>query len=183
MKQPVKGGKPIKRRKKIVKKRKIRHEEYGTSKLEVFFAESFLNPLGLTYVYEYNAKEIGRFYDFAVIPDDETLIMEERNGIMSVNDKTRVLYPLFLIEVDGSFFHSDPRVVDVKHLSPMQKRNKRVDELKDRWCGEHHIPLLRVWEYDIRNNPEDVRRNLAEYAVKYAKKFIKRKPARNKKEN
>lgn len=182
MKQPVKGGKPIKRRKKTVKKTKIRHCDYGTSKLEVFFAENFLNPLGLTYVYEYNVKEIGRFYDFAVIPDDETLIMEERNGIMSVNDNTRVLDPLFLIEVDGSFFHSDPRVVDIKNLSPMQKRNKRVDEAKNKWCGEHHIPLLRVWEYDIHNNPENVRRNLAEYAVKYAKKYIKRQPVRKKKQ-
>lgn len=175
MKQPVKGGNPIKRRKKTVKKTKIQHSEYGTSKLEVFFAENFLNKLGLTYVYEFEAREIKRFYDFAIIPDDKTLLTEERNGIISVNDKRRVLNPLFIVEVDGSYHHSDPRVVDVANLNPMQKRNKRVDEFKNKWCSDHHIPLLRVWEYDIRNNPSFVMEKLLEYAEKYAKKYVKLK--------
>ena len=183
MKQPVRGGKPVKRKKKVAKPRNKAHKEYGTSKLEVFFAENYLNKLGLTYVYEFEVKEIGRFYDFAIIADDSTLLKEERNGIMSVNDKTRVLDPLFMIEIDGSFFHSDPRVVDTKNLSPMQKRNIRVDGLKNRWCGEHHIPLLRVWEYDIYNDPELVRKKLAEFAVKYAKKYIKAKRQPKKKKS
>ena len=173
MKQPVKGGIKIKRRKKTEKIKKKQQREYGTSKLEVYFAENFLNKLGLTYVYEFEVKEIKRFYDFAIVPDDKTLMTEERNGIISVNDKRRVLNPLFILEIDGSYHHSDPRVVDVNNLNPMQKRNKRVDEAKNKWCLDHHIPLLRIWEYDIRNNPTSVMKMLTEFAEKYAKKYLK----------
>lgn len=38
----------------------------------------------------------------------------------------------------------------------MQKHNKFVDKLKDEWCEKHRIPLLRIWEDDIRNNPKSV---------------------------
>lgn len=181
MKQPVKNGKPILRKKKNTTLKKKSHKDYGTSKLEVFFAENFLNKLGLTYVYQYEAKEICRFYDFAIVADDSTLLTEVRNGVVSVNDKRRSVLPLFIIEIDGSYHHSDPRVVDVNSLNPMQKRNRRVDEIKNKWCYEHHIPLLRIWEYDIHNNPELVRKQLSEFAVKYSKKYIKFKKKPKKK--
>ena len=38
----------------------------------------------------------------------------------------------------------------------MQKRNKRVDEYKDKWALMHGIPLMRIWEKDIRENPKMV---------------------------
>ena len=38
----------------------------------------------------------------------------------------------------------------------MQKRNKRVDEYKDKWALMHGIPLIRIWEKDIRENPKMV---------------------------
>ena len=46
--------------------------------------------------------------------------------------------------------------MDETKLNAMQKHNKFVDFVKDKWCGLHGIPLLRIWEYDIRNNPEKV---------------------------
>lgn len=45
----------------------------------------------------------------------------------------------------------------------MQKHNKVVDFIKDRWCGLHGIPLLRIWEYDIRKNPKKVFDELNKY--------------------
>ena len=45
----------------------------------------------------------------------------------------------------------------------MQKHNKFVDKLKDQWAGMHCIPLLRIWEYDIRNNPNKVIEELSKY--------------------
>lgn len=45
----------------------------------------------------------------------------------------------------------------------MQKHNKYVDFLKDRWCNLKGIPLLRIWEYDIRNNPKKVFEALYKY--------------------
>ena len=62
----------------------------------------------------------------------------------------------------------------------MQKHNKVVDFIKDRWSGLHGMPLLRIWEYDIRNNPKKVFDELYKYLGEgYKKKRIKenkRKP-------
>ena len=38
----------------------------------------------------------------------------------------------------------------------MQKHNKRVDEHKDKWALMHGIPIMRIWEKDIRENPKMV---------------------------
>ena len=44
----------------------------------------------------------------------------------------------------------------------MQKRNKRVDAYKDKWALMHGIPIMRIWEIDIRNNPSKVMNDLKE---------------------
>ena len=119
------------------------HQKYGTSKLEEDFARDFLDKLGIKYIYQFEAKDIGRFYDFAIILNDE---MTTGNMI--------------LIEIDGGYYHSDPRVVKEDKLNPMQKHNKRVDEHKDKWALLHGIPLIRIWEKDIRENPKMVMEEL-----------------------
>ena len=67
MKQPTKNNKDKKYKtivtKKNVKQRK-KHPNYGTSKLEEYFAKEFLDKLGVEYVYQFEAKDIGRYYDF-----------------------------------------------------------------------------------------------------------------------
>ena len=45
----------------------------------------------------------------------------------------------------------------------MQKHNKFVDFLKDKWCEKKGIPLVRIWENDIRNNPKKVFELLNQY--------------------
>ena len=121
------------------------HQKYGTSKLEEDFAKNFLDKLGVKYVYQFEAKDIGRFYDFAIILNNE---MTTGNMI--------------LLEIDGGYYHSDPRVVKEDKLNPMQKHNKRVDEYKDKWALLHGIPLIRIWEKDIRENPNGVMKELKE---------------------
>lgn len=167
--QPRKGSVPsknkprVKRNTKPTQKKVAKYSEpYGVSKLERDFAVNFLDKLHVNYVYEYEAKDIGRFYDFAVISPMKgvKLIMEEENGVVSVSQERNDYRVLFLIEVDGSYFHSDPRVVDKDNMNRMQKHNARVDEIKDKWCALNHIPLLRIYEYDIRNNPKLVERTL-----------------------
>jgi len=119
------------------------HQKYGTSKLEEDFARDFLDKLGVKYIYQFEAKDIGRFYDFAIILNDN---MTTGNMI--------------LLEIDGGYYHSDPRVVKEDKLNPMQKHNKRVDEHKDKWALLHGIPLIRIWEKDIRENPKMVMEEL-----------------------
>ena len=145
MKQPIRKGKTINGKKPKVKKRLIRpdgkleriHPKFGTSKLEQDFAEQFLEKLGVEYIWQFEAKDIGRFYDF---------YLPKHN---------------LIIEVDGSYYHSDPRVVDENKLNPMQQRNKRIDEYKNRWALANGIPLIRIWEKDIREKPKQVLDELA----------------------
>jgi very-short-patch-repair endonuclease len=115
----------------------------GTSKLEEDFARDFLDKLGVKYIYQFEAKDIGRFYDFAILLNDE----------MTTGS-------ILLIEIDGGYYHSDPRVVEEGKMNPMQKHNKRVDKHKDDWALMHGIPLMRIWEKDIRENPKMVMEEL-----------------------
>lgn len=123
-------------KKKIYKKRK--HPKFGTSKLEDDFAKNFLDKLKVKYTWQFEAKDIGRFFDY-YLPD----------------------YNL-IIEIDGGYYHSDPRLYEEKNLNKMQKRNKKVDEYKNKWALMHGIPILRIWEKDIREDPKGVMKMLKE---------------------
>ena len=141
MKQITKKHKTSK--KKVSTKKPRKHPLFGTSKLEEDFAKEFLDKIGVKYIYQFEAKDIGRYYDFAIILNNE----------MTTGN-------MLLIEIDGSYYHSDPRLVSEDKMSPMQKRNKRVDELKNKWALLHGIPLIRIWEKDIRENPTMVMKEL-----------------------
>lgn len=43
-----------------------------------------------------------------------------------------------------------------KDLNTIQKRNRRVDEIKNQWAIEHGFLLVRIWEHDINKNPSKV---------------------------
>lgn len=122
---------------KLIKKKKS-HPQFGTSKLEENFAKNFLDKLGVDYTWQFEAKDIGRFFDFYI------------EGLNC------------MIEVDGGYWHSDPRLFEGKKLNPTQKHNKFVDKVKDTWCALHGIPLIRIWEKDIIENPKMVMEMLKE---------------------
>lgn len=50
--------------KEVAAKRTKRKPLFGTSKLEEDFARDFLDKLGLKYIYQFEAKSIGRWFDF-----------------------------------------------------------------------------------------------------------------------
>ena len=125
-------------------KKKRQHPKYGASKLEDYFAENFLDVIGVKYVRQFKAKEIGRFYDF---------YCENAN---------------IIIEVDGDYYHSYGLKYEEKN--PMQKHNEWVDRVKDEWALERGIPVIRIWEHDIHENPEKVMKNLKEAIGKYTEK-------------
>lgn len=161
--KPFHNGKPF-------KQRKLNDQKYGTSQLERNFARDFLDRMGLVYIYQYEAKDIKRFFDFALTCyDDVEYKYEEKDGIRCVRQEKQ-LFPIdLLIEVDGSFYHADPRVVNEDKITPMHKHNKFIDGLKDQWAALHGIPLLRIWEYDIIHNPKMVEEEIEKY-VKTRKK-------------
>lgn len=112
------------------------HAEYGTSKLEEKFAKNFLDKLGIKYVYQFKAESIGRYFDFRIC----------------INGKP--IGPI--IEIQGSYWHGDPRLYEDKELNTTQKRDKKVDEYKKAWCDRNGIPLIYIWELDINKHPENV---------------------------
>ena len=120
------------------------HPSYGTSKLEEDFARDFLDKLNLEYTYQFEAKDIGRFFDFYV------------QGV--------------LIEIDGDYYHSNPLLYEDKDLNRMQRKNKKVDEYKNTWALTHGFPILRIWENDIRHNPSKVMKLLEETFYKAGEK-------------
>lgn len=183
MKQPTKTGGVVKRKKTKTTKKKIskpntpnvvkltakktynkRHPEYGTSKLEKDFATDILDYLGLTYVYQYKAESIGRYYDFAITCYDNIKYeYEVKDGIKSVKQDKNPFPVTLLIEVDGDWYHSNPILVKESEMNPMQKHNKFVDKKKNEWAALNGIVLLRFWEHDIRNNKKMVLDEIQKY--------------------
>ena len=187
MKQPIKDGGKVRRKKVVVKKgnpfktRGKNNQKYGTSKLERDFARDFLDKLGLVYVYQYEAKDIKRFYDFAVTCfTEKDYITEDKDGIVCVKQEGQYFKPDLLIEIDGDYYHGNPDKYTNDSLSPMQKHNRFIDKLKTQWAGMNCITLIRFWESDIRNNPKKVIDEILKYVnINVKKRMIlenKRKP-------
>ena len=112
-----------------------------------------MDQLGVKYIRQFEAKDIGRFYDF-FCPDANVII-----------------------EVDGDYYHSYGLTHEQKN--PMQKHNEWVDKVKDEWALLHGIPILRFWEHDIHDNPNKVMMALKESIGKYTEKK-KKKDAKGK---
>ena len=134
--------------KRNIERSKKPHPKYGTSKLETIFETDILKKLKVEYQRQFYAKDIKRYYDFYV---------PELN---------------VLIEVDGDYYHSYGKIYE--EMTPMQKKNHRVDELKNEWAAFHGYALIRIWEHDIRNNPYKVLEFLRErFGIENEKQVIK----------
>ena len=136
VKKKVLDGKLPKMAKPMKEKGQRKHPQFGTSKLEIDFAQNFLDKLGVKYIWQFEAKEIKRFFDY---------YLPEHN---------------LIIEVNGSYWHADPRLYEDGKLTRTQKHDIRVDEYKKKWALMHGIPIFYVWEKDIRENPSDVMKKL-----------------------
>ena len=134
--------------KKNIEQSKKPHPRYGSSKLENHFAKEFLDKLGVKYERQYYAESIKRYYDF-YLPDWN-----------------------LLIEVDGDYYHSKGLVYE--DMSPMQKRNNRVDKLKNEWAVLNGYNLIRVWESDINKNATKLMEKLKEILMLEEEKRKKR---------
>ncbi len=123
---------PIKREKQSIKtidrliKNNYRNKK---SKLESKF-ELILNLLGVEFIYQYRV-ESGMF-DFFI---------ENKN---------------ILIEVDGDFHHSNPNSKHYNLNYPIQIKTMNNDIRKNKIAEDNNIKLLRFWEFDINNKPEEV---------------------------
>jgi very-short-patch-repair endonuclease len=118
-------------------KKEETHPNVTTSKLEVLFKEQFLDKLGIRYIYQWQAPT-KRVYDFAILTRDGGMID-------------------YLIEIQGTFYHADPRFYDHKNLKyNNQKKQIIIDEQKQMWANMNGFVLLQIYEEDIKKNPKKV---------------------------
>jgi very-short-patch-repair endonuclease len=71
MKQPNKKNKIVKQT--VAAKKTKKKPLFGTSKLEEDFARDFLDKLGVKYIWQFEAKDIKRWFDF-YLPEHNLLI-------------------------------------------------------------------------------------------------------------
>lgn len=64
------------------------------------------------------------------------------------------------IEVDGDYFHSNPKMYPNGPVTYTQKCVRQRDLKKNMLCHKDGILLLRFWECDILNNPEYVKEEI-----------------------
>lgn len=110
--------------------RVIEKDQPHSSRLEEEFC-GVLNQLKVTYSRFFYSPEIKAFYDF-FIPSKN-----------------------IIIEIDGDFWHCNPKT----HPTPeyeCQKRNLIRDKEKNKWAKNQGFKLIRIWEYDIKNNIDKV---------------------------
>lgn len=100
-----------------------------------------LTELGYIFIRQYYVKKIHAYYD---------LYLPQHN---------------VLIEVDGDHWHCNPNTIHAKPKYKYQKRNLKRDKIKNEWCKKNKIPLLRFWESDINNKPEEVKLELKQYLL------------------
>jgi len=65
-----------------------------------------------------------------------------------------------LVEVDGDFHHCNPNSKHHTPIYPIQIKTVSNDIRKNKIANDNNIKLLRFWESDINNSPEDIIKRL-----------------------
>lgn len=105
------------------------HHYNNPSSIEVAF-QNILNVLNLPHTQQFSLDKFT--YDFYI----------QSNNL--------------LVEIDGDFYHSNPVKYPNGPEFPIQKRNFENDKKKDEIARASGYTLLRFWETDIKNNPQQV---------------------------
>jgi len=113
-------------------------KKHYSSKLENKFEDNILKPLNIEYKKFFKIKSFKYFYDF-YIPQYN-----------------------IIIEVDGDFFHSNPKFYPNGPIYKTQIENNLRDQLKTQAALNNGYKLLRFWESDINNNILEVKKILLE---------------------
>jgi G:T-mismatch repair DNA endonuclease (very short patch repair protein) len=110
---------------------------YKPSKIELQ-VQSMLDEMGAEYEPEFHHGNF--FYDF------------------------RIRGTSLLIEVNGDYWHANPKVyLNKELLNETQKKMVRRDHYKRRVAREHGYYVLYLWEHDLKNQPDAVRVTLERY--------------------
>jgi very-short-patch-repair endonuclease len=70
-------------------------------------------------------------------------------------------------EVDGDFWHSNPKKYKNGPIYKSQKRNARVQKAKETYLKNRDWQIFRFWEDDILNNREEVKIRVKDIITEY----------------
>lgn len=65
-----------------------------------------------------------------------------------------------LVEVDGDYWHANPSIYLESDHNSIQKRNVKNDKFKDVLASGRGFDLIRIWESDLKNDCEGVKKML-----------------------
>lgn len=57
-----------------------------------------------------------------------------------------------LVEVQGDYWHGNPKIYKTTQLNNIQKRNMKRDKEKIKFAKKHNMKLYHIWESDIKAN-------------------------------
>lgn len=70
---------------------------------------------------------------------------------------------ILIIEVNGDFWHGNPKIYNINQLSPKQLQKQASDNLKYDWYHRQGYKLLVLWEYDVNHNLTSVKKQLENF--------------------
>lgn len=136
-------------------------EVYGETK-----AEEYKQKLR-----EASPERMAKFFRKSTKPE-----IEIRNILISLNTEFQEQCPIgyytvdfylpqyqAVIQVDGDYWHSNPMVYSEESLTERQRKQRRLDNSCNSYCANHNVSMLRIWELDLKQNPETVRVKIKEY--------------------
>jgi len=81
---------------------------------------------------------------------------EAQYKLYSTRDRLRAVYDFYLpahdvaIEVNGTYWHADPRVYNPSKLGAQQRRVRRSWNKKVKYSEQRGIRIIVLWEKDLR---------------------------------
>jgi len=95
--------------------------------------------------------KLGKILDELGIPYEEEVVVGYFTfDYYLINNNT-------YIEVDGDYFHSNPKIYPDGPVTKTQKINWYRDIKKNKFCQDKNLPLIRFWECDILTKPEEIK--------------------------
>ena len=128
-------------------------------------ANAPLRAAGKTKYIEQQADKMSRKMTW---PEREFEKLMKEIGIPIINQKIvgAKIYDFYepklniLFEIDGNYFHGDETIYE--ELNPMQRRAKKNDEYKNTLAKGFGYRIERVWESDLRDDYNGVKKRMIE---------------------
>lgn len=79
-----------------------------------------------------------------------------------------------LLEVQGDYWHCNPRVYPDGPKNSVQRENLQKNKNKREVAESQNIPLFEIWELDILKDPEKTKKQILDFVEKYknTNKFV-----------